>query len=46
MTHCFYVIFKSSLYVILWYAFMNKLTEKAKKTYRSLVNKNITVVNE
>ena len=25
-THRFYVIFKSSLYVILWYAFMNRLT--------------------
>ena len=25
-THRFYVIFKSSLYVILWYAFINKLT--------------------
>ena len=36
-TQIFYVIFKSSLYVILWYSFMNRLSVQIKKTYHSFI---------
>ena len=38
-TQRFYVNFKSSLYLILWYAFMNRLTVLAGKPYHSFVKK-------
>ena len=37
----FYVIFKSSLYVILWYAFMNRLTVLAGNPYHTFFKKHI-----